>query len=53
MYAPLPGLYVENLLPDGLVIQAERPTLLPGDRLVGLNGESLEGLHAKVRHVFR
>lgn len=47
MYAPLPGLYVENLLPDGLVIQAERPTLLPGDRLVGLNGESLDGLHAK------
>ncbi|TPP56408.1 Patched domain-containing protein 3, partial [Fasciola gigantica] len=52
MYAPLPGLYVESLLPDGLVIQAERPTLLPGDRLVGLNGDSLDGLGAKVSRAF-
>uniref|UniRef100_A0A183ACG0 PDZ domain-containing protein n=1 Tax=Echinostoma caproni TaxID=27848 RepID=A0A183ACG0_9TREM len=47
IYAPLPGLYVESLLPEGLVMQAGRPTLLPGDRLVGLNGENLDGLSAK------
>ncbi|CAH8529687.1 unnamed protein product [Dicrocoelium dendriticum] len=46
-FADVPGLYVDSLLPDGLVLKSGRSTVLPGDRLVGLNGEDLEGLSAK------
>ncbi|KAF7232855.1 hypothetical protein EG68_09647 [Paragonimus skrjabini miyazakii] len=46
-YAEAPGLYVDSFVPGGLLSRLNRKTLLPGDRLVGLNGESLEGLNAK------
>ncbi|CAL8096554.1 unnamed protein product [Calicophoron daubneyi] len=46
-YAPAPGLYVDSLLDDGLVTLGNRHTLQAGDRLVGVNGQSLEGLKAK------
>ncbi|TGZ52403.1 hypothetical protein CRM22_010625 [Opisthorchis felineus] len=47
-YAEIPGLYVDSLLSDGLITQYGRKTLLPGDKLVGLNGENLEGESCKV-----
>ena len=50
-YAEIPGLYVDSLLPDGLVMQHGRKSLLPGDRLVGVNGENLEGLNSKVSYL--
>ncbi|KAF6774335.1 hypothetical protein AHF37_03310, partial [Paragonimus kellicotti] len=46
-YAEAPGLYVDSFVPGGLLSRLNRKTLLPGDRLMGLNGESLEGLNAK------
>ncbi|KAF8562845.1 hypothetical protein P879_06036 [Paragonimus westermani] len=46
-YTEAPGLYVDSFVPGGLLSRLNRKTLLPGDRLVGLNGESLEGLNAK------
>ncbi|KER34238.1 hypothetical protein T265_00091 [Opisthorchis viverrini] len=47
-YAESPGLYVDSVLPDGLITQYGRKTLLPGDKLVGLNGENLEGESGKI-----
>lgn len=47
-YSPIPGLYVDSLLPDTLVTSNNHVTVKTGDRLVAINGESVDGMNAKV-----
>ncbi|CAH8567017.1 unnamed protein product [Heterobilharzia americana] len=46
-YSPVPGLYIDSLLPGCIVTSDNRITLQPGDRLVGINGESVAGMNIK------
>lgn len=47
-YSPIPGLYVDSLLPDTLVTSNNHVAVKTGDRLVAINGESVDGMNAKV-----
>ncbi|CAH8558470.1 unnamed protein product [Schistosoma guineensis] len=46
-YSSIPGLYVDSLLPDTLVTSSNHVTVKTGDRLVAINGESVDGMNAK------
>ncbi|CAH8857471.1 unnamed protein product [Trichobilharzia szidati] len=46
-YSPVPGLYIDSLLPESIITSGNRITVQPGDRLVGINGESVDGMNAK------
>ncbi|CAH8539586.1 unnamed protein product [Schistosoma mattheei] len=46
-YSPIPGLYVDSLLPDTLVTSNNHVTVKTGDRLVAINEESVDGMNAK------
>ncbi|CAI2729525.1 unnamed protein product [Schistosoma spindalis] len=46
-YSPIPGLYIDSLLPDTLVTSNNHVTVKTGDRLVAINEESVDGMNAK------
>ncbi|CAH8577553.1 unnamed protein product [Schistosoma rodhaini] len=46
-YSPIPGLYIDSLVPDTLVTSNNRVTVKTGDRLVAINDESVDGMNAK------
>ncbi|CAH8613303.1 unnamed protein product [Schistosoma rodhaini] len=46
-YSPIPGLYIDSLVPDTLVTSNNCVTVKTGDRLVAINDESVDGMNAK------